>query len=447
MRSVGWLTALVVLAAAPLLVGPEAAGIAGGLVIVVVTLTILTRVIGHRDHTSPTLMIPVTLLGYFTIGSLVPLRGYVTPAIAGVVALGLAGYFLGVCLTGLLSGQSLLTWPRLKDQNAPSVQTVRIRLNLILLVCLGISALATLMIIRSTGGAPLARLGRRHELSGYLFILAELGWVAAMWWNFDQWTRLGRLSWRGIALLLAVALLLALLAFRTPLLTMILVMILGYHRLVRPIRAHHLLVAFLVMLIFAWGYGWLRLQGSDRYGGYSQFLALTGAKWGPLESFAPVATTVHEGPLVLTLLMENIPNRYNYQMGAVTFSTLTTLLPGYQIGPRGWIGIYARGLEHSTTPTILGFPYVDFGYPGVFVFMGLFGMGIAWLYLMAARRPTLLWVWLWAYFQTALLLSIHTGFADTRHLVLTVFALLIAWGSSRHPFAYLRPRHLTGAET
>ncbi|MBN1475959.1 oligosaccharide repeat unit polymerase, partial [Candidatus Sumerlaeota bacterium] len=279
------------------------------------------------------------------------------------------------------------------------------------------------------------------------FLLAELGWVGVMWWNFDRWTRLGRLSWGGIALMLAVALMLALLAFRTPLLTMILVSILGYHRLVKPIQAHHLLVAFLVMLTFAWGYGWLRLQGTERYGGYSQFLSLTGAKWGPLEAFAPVATTLHEGPLVLTLLMQNIPDRYDYQMGAVTFSTLHTLLPGYQIGPRGWIGIYARGLEHSTTPTILGFPYVDFGYPGVFVFMGLFGAGIAWLYLMALRRPTVLWVWLWAYSQTALLLSIHTGFADTRHLVLTVFALLIAWGSSRHPFALLRRRHPTGAET
>jgi hypothetical protein len=83
----------------------------------------------------------------------------------------------------------------------------------------------------------------------------------------------------------------------------------------------------------------------------------------------------------------------------------------------------------------------------VFVFMALFGAGIAWLYLMALQRPTILWVWLWAYFQTVLLLSIHTGFADMRHLILTVFALLIAWGSSHHPLALLRRRHSTGAET
>ncbi|MBN1478321.1 hypothetical protein JXA47_16310, partial [Candidatus Sumerlaeota bacterium] len=183
-RAVGWSVALVILAVVPFLVGPEAAGVAGGLVIMVVALTALTRVIGQRDHTSPSLMIPVTLLGYFTVGSLIPLSGYVSPAIAGVVALGLAGYFVGVWLTGLLSGQSLLTWPRLRDRVATSIQTVGLRMNLILIVCLGISTLATLMIIRSTGGAPLIHLGRRHELSGYLFLLAELGWVGVMWWNF-----------------------------------------------------------------------------------------------------------------------------------------------------------------------------------------------------------------------------------------------------------------------
>jgi hypothetical protein len=392
-------------------------------------------------------MIPVGCIVYFAVGSLLPLSGHVTPAVAGVVALGLGGYYLGVWLMAVITRHPLMRWPGLWERASPRSLTDRLRFDLVILVFLGISALATGLIIMGVGGAPLANLARRHELSGYLFLLAELGWVGAVWWNFDRWSRSGRLSWVGLALVLAVALMLALLAFRTPLLSMTFVLVLGYHRLVKPISAHHLLIALLIMILFAWGYGWMRLQTTDRYGGYSQFLALTGAKWGPLESLAPVATTIHEGPVVLTLLMENVPGRYDHQMGRVMASTVITLLPGYQIGPRGWIGIYARGLEHSTTPTIFGFPYIDFGYPGVFIFMLLVGAGLAWLYLMAVKRPTLLWVWLWAYFQTAILLSIHTGFADIRHLILTLFALVIAWVSSRQPFSYLATRRGRETET
>jgi uncharacterized membrane protein len=111
----------------------------------------------------------------------------------------------------------------------------------------------------------------------------------------------------------------------------------------------------------------------------------------------------------------------------VTFSTIQTLLPGWQRGPREWIGIYARGNEHSTTPSILGFLYVDFGIPGIFFGMMLFGVGIAALWQLVEQRPSLLTLWLWAYFNAALLLSIHTGFADLRHLVLTLFAVALAW--------------------
>jgi hypothetical protein len=255
----------------------------------------------------------------------------------------------------------------------------------------------------------------------------ELGWLAALWWNFDHWARDRRVSKRGILLLGGVAALLAALAYRTPLLMMILIAAMGYHRLVRAVRPVRLVVLVLVLMLFAGVYGWWRLAHSPRYGGYTQYKALTSLKWSPLEPIAPLAATVREGSVVLALLTENIPARYDFQHGAVTFSTIQTLLPGWQRGPREWIGIYARGNEHSTTPSILGFLYVDFGIPGIFFGMMLFGVGIAALWQLVEQRPSLLTLWLWAYFNAALLLSIHTGFADLRHLVLTLFAVALAW--------------------
>jgi hypothetical protein len=241
-------------------------------------------------------------------------------------------------------------------------------------------------------------------------------------------------------MLAAMAVILGLLAYRTPLITMVFVVALGHHRLIRPLRPLHVAVLIVVLMVFAGAYGWWRLQSTERYGGYSRYLEITDLKWTPLEPIAPFASTVREGSLVLALLRKNVPDHHPHTGGAVTFSTLSTVLPGWQRGPREWIGIYARDLEHSTTPSILGFLWIDWGLPGIVFGMAVFGAALAALCHLSATRPSLLTVWLWAYFQTALLISIHTGFADTRHLVLMIFGIGMAWVSSRRPLAWLDRR-------
>jgi uncharacterized membrane protein len=439
-----WMLVAAALAAAIIWLGPTAGLAVGAAVCVLVVLAMLAELLARRDLFAPAVFFPLCYLGYFAIGSTNSLSvGYVPPYVLGYVALGLAGYLAGVGLTSALARSNLLTWlpqpPALSRSHARALVRSHPswRLDLAVAGSLAISLLATVFIVLAVGGTPLANLSRRWELSGYLFILAELGWVAAVWFNFDRWMRLGGIHPGGLFLLLAVGVMLALLAFRTPLLTMMLVAALGYHRLVRPLRPTHVAVLMGVLLLFAGLYGWWRLQHTQRYGGYLRYLEISRTKASPLEPLAPLITTIREGPVVLSLLSQNVPAKYGHTHGAVMFSTFETLLPGWQRGPREWIGIYARGLEHSTTPTILGFLYIDFGLTGIAVGMLVFGAGIAALYLWLQRRPSLLALWLWAYFQSALLLSIHTGFADFRHVALTVFALLLAWSSSAEPWAWL----------
>lgn len=436
-----WLLGAAALAALSVALGPLGSLAVGLLVIVALSALILGDLLSRRDLLAPTALFPICFVGYFLLGAQNALSaGHVPPRVLGFAALGLAGYLLGVGLTAAALRAPLLRWPPSPAPLRLAKHPARLRVGLAVMVCVGTGAAAALAIVAQTGGAPLARLEQRWELSGHLFTLAELAWVAAVWWNFDRWSRGGGLHLGGLLLLLAVAAGLAALAFRTPLMTMALVAALGYHRLVRPLRPLHVAALLVALLLFAGLYGWWRLQRTERYGGYEQFLALTGVKWTPLEPLAPLVTTIREGPVVLGLLAENIPDKYPHTHGAVTFSTVATLLPGWQRGPREWIGILARGLEHSTTPTILGFLYVDFGAVGIFAGMALLGAALGGLYHLLAVRPSLVTLWLWAHVQAVLLLSIHTGLADFRHAVLTLLALALGWATSPRPWAWLGRR-------
>jgi hypothetical protein len=433
-----WSLVAAAAALALLVLGPGFGLALGALGCLLVALIFAGRLLDQRDLFAPAVAFPAAYVVYFALGATNSLFGYVPPRVHFYQMIGLVAYLAGVWLAGLALGRLALTVPRRTVPATSARPAVRWQLDLAVAAALAISALAAAGIIVMTGGTPLANLSQRHGLSGYLFNLAELGWVAAVWWNFDRWQRRGRVSGTGIALLLVVAMMLALLAYRTPLMTMALAAALGFHRLVRPLHLRHVVGLGVVLLIFAGAYGWLRLQHTQRYGRYRDYLALTEFKWSPLEPIAPLAATVREGSVVLARLVANVPDKHPFQHGAVTFSTVATLLPGWQRGPREWIGILARDIEHSTTPTILGFLYVDFGVPGIVAGMALFGAFLTWLWDLALRRGTLLALWLWAYFTAVFLLSIHTGFADLRHGILAVFALGLAWASSPRPWAWLQ---------
>jgi oligosaccharide repeat unit polymerase len=111
--------------------------------------------------------------------------------------------------------------------------------------------------------------------------------------------------------------------------------------------------------------------------------------------------------------------------GAAHASILSSLkiIPGSRIGPRTFISNMFGITETSTTPTILGLPFVDFGIAGIIVFgiiLGLlYGSGYKTL---TQRNVDILPVH--ALLMAFLILSIETGIADMI-VILYLLAYLI----------------------
>lgn len=435
--SPAWLLALGGAGLVPLLGGTGVAWALLMLAVMALGALLAGLVLEGRDLFAPAVLFPVAFVMYFGFGFMDLLVGHVPHWLWRHEALGLAGYLAGVWAVGVAVRRHLLRWPRPAPAAALRWRPVRWRLDAAVLATMAASAVATAVIVVQTGGPPLLHIDARHSVSAYLFVTAELGAVAAVWWNFDHWSRRGRVSAVRLAALAAMALLLALLAYRTPLMLLVLTAALGHHRIVRPLPLRRAAALLAVLAVFAGAFGWWRLQHTERYGGWERYLEKTNAEWTALEPFAPLMTTIREGSIVLGLLVEHIPSRHPHQGGAVTLSSVATILPGWQRGPREWIGLYARGKEHSTTPSILGFLYVDWGLPGIALGMAAFGAAIAWLYHLATARPSPLTLWLWAYASAVLLLGIHTGIADLSHAILAVYALGLTWVVHPRPFAWL----------
>jgi len=98
------------------------------------------------------------------------------------------------------------------------------------------------------------------------------------------------------------------------------------------------------------------------------------------------------------------------------------ILPGPKTGPRTFISLLVGVERGSTTSTILGLPFVDFGVGGVILFSVFLGAFFSFAYTIAVLRKNVLPMY--AVCFAFLLVSIETGIADV--IVIFYFFVLFA---------------------
>jgi oligosaccharide repeat unit polymerase len=108
-----------------------------------------------------------------------------------------------------------------------------------------------------------------------------------------------------------------------------------------------------------------------------------------------------------------------------------TMLPGTQLGPRTFISLFrGTSLASSTTPSILGEPYLDFGIPGITISMFLLGVVLTFLYLSlihSSEDPFCRKINAvsYSYCLSVTILSIHSGLLDPVIILSIIFIIFL----------------------
>jgi len=161
--------------------------------------------------------------------------------------------------------------------------------------------------------------------------------------------------------------------------------------------------------------------------------------------YPEILTQIHlqcrEGTVVFSDIVDTSPifGLYNGQFIKTAFETL---LPGTQIGPRTVVSLLRETrLESSTTPSILGGPYLDFGVLGLVLSMFLVGYILMSLYISLKKTQKgnfrfTINLWVYSISLAIFLLSIHSGLLDGMTIIYLTVLLFIATlinGKHRHP--------------
>lgn len=358
----------------------------------------------------------ITYSAYFIFGSInfFPLRGEVGPQVLLLAAVGLVSFVLGnLFLTVVHAAPQAL-------EAVPPVEPIYWRSMARISALIGIAAFGTVVI--QLGGIPLFLGEERTAVSGYVALLVY-GLVAAVVvvavaGIAQRRTRLLLLSIGGAVILLA-------LGYRTLTVlaagaTFLSALLLGRVRL----RLIYIAIAGVAI----YGLSWLAIfrlgDGADAYLHAYRQLGMPSS----FEPFAPLWATPREGTSVLFLLMERVPSWYPHTNGQLLWSALSTVLPGRQLGPRLLVAQYVNGREGVTiTPSLLGQPYVDFGWLGVIFFM--FALGFVAQGVFVWQRSSITWApkAAYGYVLAVLFVDLHSGLLDVS--VIGTAAVLIWWAA------------------
>jgi oligosaccharide repeat unit polymerase len=123
-------------------------------------------------------------------------------------------------------------------------------------------------------------------------------------------------------------------------------------------------------------------------------------------------------------LTEIVPNQTPYRHGALTFLPITAFLPGHRdMSDVVFKNMFGHEFEGSGEPaTILGPLYVDFGWPGIFIGMSMYGLLLSWTYRRMRSRPTAVRIITYAWWLQNALVGIYcNGFISVLIFILPVF--------------------------
>ena len=271
-----------------------------------------------------------------------------------------------------------------------------------------------ILCVGSVRGLPLIKSSLRYSLSPALtmpvfLIIPGSGMVASTYLMKFKENSINRsqVRFRFLILFLLSAIVLLGLAYRTPLIAVLLMLvIIGY--IGEIISVWEVILAALIGIIGIIGLGYYRVMEEG---------TLTKGM-GPLSTLQSRADfTLH----VLDLL-----NRVSGDYGILHGKLLISSIPGSSLGPRMTIGkLIAWRSEVTVTPTLIGQMVVDFGRIGVAIGMGLLGFILGIGYKIIEKTKDSFHIFLYALLLTYTILGVETGILDIQVIVYFIIGLFI----------------------
>ncbi len=351
-----------------------------------------------HDLFSPLVAFPAAYLLWFGLGSVdwleVPssfsfgLFDPIPPALWMYIGLGLAGYCCGVLL---LRNLREAKQERISQWNERRVRVVLI--GLFVAVCACWSALGLEFGIPGLSSTAAELRLRVHGPFYILFILAA--WTALLFLPLLRpATRRGMvLSWAAV---IAICLFLASFAGRSNLIVPLLSLVIARHYAGHRIHLQKLLAIALVMFIAVSFFGYARDLAESEAS--LDWLTMVGVPRFLIPT-AYAGIYVRYSIATFRDVVQMIPVHLPYQHGTITLAPLRTFLPGHQeMSDVFFKRLLGNDFVGEGQPaTLLGPFYADFGAPGIFVGMFLFGAIAQILYRRMQRSRSMFRILLYAW--------------------------------------------------
>jgi oligosaccharide repeat unit polymerase len=396
------------------------------------------------DLFSPMVAFPLAYVVWFTLGTvdwiydpIHVLYGMFDPmpaAIWGYVGLGLAGYLCGVLLVSR-KGQRFpkpVHPSRFENQWNPSAsRTLAVTLfGLVAVAYLALIARMGIPILSASAAddrLKIMALGPTHSL----FLCSA--WTLMTFLAAGSWT--GRMSgWAaGIAVGLTSLLLLSL-GGRTNFFVGLLTVLVCRNYLKRSVRFGTILLLVMVSFAAMSAYGFFRdvgAQGSES----SWSLDELGVP-GPIQPFIYSLTYVRGSVATFRDVSMIIPSEVPYQYGRLTLLPLATLLPGHHpLADAFFKDLLGHNFVGDGQPaTPLGPLYCDFGAPGIFGGLFLFGVLAGKAYRALRERPEAGTVLVYAWIMQSGLFGLFSGlFPNITTLFVPLLWITLDWFLSLEP--------------
>jgi len=371
------------------------------------------------DPLAPAVAFPSAYLGFFLVGSLNlydgPTKHLLLQSIPPTI-----WFYAGIGLVAFLAGNRFGAVFASKTSPVSSVFSLTSgpAMKVGVLVCLFVGSTA-LVLVHLTYGLPIFNMAVRTEVSGYLSYLSYLVWAGLLLLvghlrRLPELTSSMKYRFVFLSAISVAAGSTVLLAYRTPVVMVVLSFAFLYHMRVRKLTLRAIALCVTAILVLSTLFAVLRTTIIEGQTYIDLFYSMRTGKG--ISAYALPLQVLYwnicrESVANFNALLQIVPSDYPYLHGDALGGSLLSILPGKQITAREYVGILIYGQAHSTlTPTILGPFYLDFGIGGIVVGMMFVGGLLGWLYV-RRERSQLAGV-LYVYWLALALVSIHAGLAD-----------------------------------
>ena len=271
-----------------------------------------------------------------------------------------------------------------------------------------------ILCIGKAGGLPIIHSSLRYKLSPALtmpifLMIPGIGMIASCYLMDYKKNIISRtqVRFRFLILFMISAVIFLTLAYRTPLLAVLLLLIImGYYGEI--LSLWEVVIAALIGIGAIVGIGYYRVieEGTITKGA------------------SPISTLQSRADFTLHVL--NLINSVSGDYGLLHGKLIASSLPGSALGPRMMIGkLIAWRSEVTVTPTIIGPMIVDFGRIGVAIEMGLIGFILGIGFKIVEKTKNSFYLFIYALLLTYTILGVETGILDIQVILYFIIGLFI----------------------